>query len=278
VKEASAVIVEVGFGRRLERENADHTFALPDEQEELIRRMVSLSDNVIVVIHSGCEVDMREWHDKAAAVIYAWYGGEHTGTVLAEIISGKVSPSGRLPFTMWGSFENNPCSETYLQDDFLAKKVDRPRFTQCPHVDYKEGVFVGYRAIERFDRTPLYPFGYGLSYSSFEFSDLSAVPAGDGYDVTFTMKNTGKMKAAQVAQIYVSPVAPSLPRPARELKQFTKVMLDKGESRTVTLHLDHSAFEHYDVFSHGWTADKGDYRIQLGDSSQNIILETNVTL
>lgn len=278
VKDASAVIVEVGFGRRLEKENRDHTFALPDAQEELIRRLVNLSDKVIVVIHSGCEVDMREWHDKAAAVVYAWYGGEHTGTVLAEIISGKVSPSGRLPFTMWGSFENNPCSETYLQDDFLAKNVDRPRFTQCPHVDYKEGVFVGYRAVERFDRKPLYPFGYGLSYSSFEFSDLSVVPAGDGFDVTFTVKNTGKMQASQVAQIYVAPVNPSLPRPARELKQFTKVRLDKGESQSVTLHLDHSAFEHYDVFSHGWVADKGEYKIQIGDNSQNIILETSVVL
>jgi beta-glucosidase len=278
VKEASAVIVEVGFGRRIERENFDHTFALPDAQEELIRRLVGLSDKVIVVVHSGCEVDMREWHDKAAAVIYAWYGGEHTGTVLSEIIAGKVSPSGRLPFTMWGSFENNPCSETYLQDDFLAKSVDRPRFTQCPHVDYKEGVFVGYRGIERFDRKPLYPFGYGLSYASFEFSDLSVAPSGDGYDVTFTVKNTGKMPASQVAQIYVSPVEPSLPRPVRELKQFTKVKLDKGESKTVTLHLDRSAFEHFDVFSHGWVADKGEYRIQLGDNSQNILLETSVVL
>ena len=278
VKEASAVIVEVGLGNRLERENCDHEFALPEAQVELINRMVNLSDKVIVVVHSGCEVDMRKWHDKAAAIIYAWYGGEHTGTVLSEILTGKVSPSGRLPFTMWGSFENNPCSETYLQDDFLAKKVDRPRFTQCPHVDYKEGVFVGYRAIERFDRKPLYPFGYGLSYSSFEFSGFTVVPSGDGFDVKFTMKNTGKMPAAQVAQIYVSPVEPSLPRPVRELKQFTKVKLDRGESKTVTLHLDHSAFEHFDVFSHGWVADKGEYKIQLGDNSQNIILETSVIL
>ena len=278
VRNASAVIVEVGYGARLEGENRDHTFALPDAQEELIQRMVKLSDNVIVVIHSGCEVDMRAWHDKAAAVIYAWYGGEHTGTVLSEIISGKVSPSGRLPFTMWGSFENNPCSESYLQDDFIAQKIDRPRFTQCPHCDYKEGVFVGYRGIERFNRTPLYPFGYGLSYSTFEFSDMQVAPSGDGFDVTFTIKNTGKVAAAQVAQIYVSPVAPSLPRPVRELKQFTKVKLGKGESKTVTLHLDHSAFEHFDVFSHGWVADKGEYKIQLGDNSQNIIFEKSITL
>ena len=104
------------------------------------------------------------------------------------------------------------------------------------------------------------------------------VPSGDGFDVTFTVKNTGKTDAAQVAQIYVSPVDPSLPRPVRELKQFTKVKLAKGESKTVTLHLDYSAFEHFDVVSHGWIADKGQYIIQLGDNSQNMILEHTITL
>ena len=276
---ASAVVVEVGLGRYVERENRDHAFTLPEDQEKLIQRLVGLSDKVIVIVHSGCEVDMRAWLDKAAAVIYAWYGGEHTGTVLSEILTGKISPSGRLPFTMWGSFENNPCSETYLQDDFLAARmVDIPRFSLCSHCDYKEGVFVGYRGIERFGRTPLYPFGYGLSYSTFSYSDLSVTEAGDGYDVSFTVKNTGRMRAAQVPQIYVSPQNPLLPRPVRELKQFDKVWLDKGESRSLTLHLDRTAFEHFDIASHSWVADPGDYLIELGEDSQRIAMSVRITL
>lgn len=276
IRKASAVIVEVGFGSRLEGENHDHEFALPEKQEEQIERLVSISDNVVVIIHSGCEVDMRKWMDKAAAIIYAWYGGEHTGTVLSEIISGKVSPSGRLPFTMWGSFENNICSESYLQDDFIAKKIDRPRFTQSPHCDYKEGVFMGYRSIERFGRTPLYPFGYGLTYSSFEYEDMSVARVEGGFDVTFTVRNTGKCTASAVPQIYVAPVNPSLPRPTRELKQFTKIKLGKGESATLSLHLADDAFTYYDVSLHSWKVDDGEYKIQLGDNEQNILLEQTI--
>lgn len=274
---ARAVLVEVGYGRRIEGENRDHEFALPEEQEELLKRAVSLSDKVIVIIHSGCEVDMRAWGDKAAAVIYAWYGGEHTGTVLSEIISGKISPSGRLPFTMWGSFENNPCSETYYADNFI-QYMNRPRFTQNPHVDFKEGVFMGYRGIEKWNRTPLYPFGYGLTYSSFEYSDISLTPAGDGFDVSFSIKNTGKYDASEVGQVYVAPVNATLPRPIRELKGFCKVRLKRGESRSVKVHLPHSAFEHYDVPGHCWKADKGEYIIQVGDNSSHILLEEKIEL
>lgn len=277
IKNASHVIISVGLGRRVEGENRDHEFGLPEEQEEEVRRMVSLSDNVIVLVHSGCEVDMRSWGDKAAAIIYGWYGGEHTGTVMAELLSGKVSPSGRLPFTFWGSFENNPVAGTYYADKFI-KYMNRPRFEQCPHVDFKEGVFMGYRGIEKFGCKPLYPFGFGLTYSTFEYSGLSVKEAGDGFDVTFTVKNTGKVKAAEVAQVYVATVDPSLPRPVRELKQFDRLDLDKGEARTVTLYLPHSAFEHYDVKSHSWVADKGEYIIQVGDNQQHIILEQKVKL
>lgn len=277
VRNAAAVIVEVGLGRRVEGENNDHEFGLPEEQEELVERLVELSDKVVVVVHSGCEVDMRPWHDKAAAILYAWYGGEHTGTVVSEILTGKVSPSGRLPFTMWGSFENNPVSDTYYADKFI-KYMNRPRFDQCPHCDYKEGVFMGYRGIEKFNRKPLYPFGFGLSYSTFQFSGLDAQASEDGFEITFSIKNTGKMTASQVAQIYVAPRNPSLPRPVRELKQFCKVKLAPGESRQLRLSLPRSAFEHYDVPSHGWKADPGEYVIQLGDNEQNILLEKTIEI
>lgn len=277
IRNARAVIVEVGFGPKLESENHDHGFSLPMDQEELLERAVSLSDKVVVIIHSGCEVDMRGWGEKAAAIIYAWYGGEHTGTVLSEILAGKISPSGRLPFTMWGSFENNPAAETYFADKYISYS-NRTRFSENPHVDYKEGVFLGYRGIEKFGRKPLYPFGYGLSYSTFSFYGLKVTPSSDGFDVTFTIKNTGKMEAAQVAQVYVAPVNPSLPRPVRELKQFTKVKLPKSESKEVSLHLPLRAFAHFDVPSHSWIVDKGAYNIQIGDNSQNVIIQQTINL
>lgn len=277
VRNARAVIVEVGHGRKVEKENIDHPFALPEAQEKLLQKISGLTDKMIVIVHSGCEVDMRAWGDKAAAIIYAWYGGEHTGTVLADLISGKVSPSGRLPFTMWGSFENNPCSETYYADRF-QQYHGRTRFDENPHVDYKEGVFMGYRGIEKFNRKPLYPFGYGLTYSEFSYSDLKVTPAGEGFDVSFSIANIGKSDAAEVAQVYVAPIDPSLPRPVRELKEFAKIKLKKGEKKVVNIHLPHSAFEHYDVVSHGWVADEGEYKIQIGINAQKIILEDTVKL
>lgn len=277
LRKAGAVIVEVGFGSKLESEQHDHSFSLPMDQEEILRQATSVSDKVIVIVHSGCEVDMRAWGDKAAAIIYAWYGGEHTGTVLADLLSGKVSFSGHLPFTMWGTFENNPASDTYFADKYISYH-GRTRFGENPHVDYKEGVFLGYRGIEKFGRKPLYPFGWGLSYSTFEYSNFSVTPSGDGYDVSFSVKNTGKCAAAAAPQIYVSPVNPSLPRPVRELKQFTKVKLSKGETRTVTLHLGARAFMHFDTPSHSWLADRGEYRIQLGTDSQTIIAGQPIVL
>lgn len=277
LRKAKVIIVEVGFGSKLESEQQDHSFSLPMDQEEVLRQATSVSDKVIVIVHSGCEIDMRAWGEKAAAIIYAWYGGEHTGTVLADLISGKVSPSGHLPFTMWGTFENNPVSDTYFADKYISYHK-RTRFSENPHVDYKEGVFVGYRGIAKFSRTPLYPFGWGLSYSTFEYSKLNVIPVDGGYNVSFSEKNTGNCTAAAVPQIYVSPVTPSLPRPIRELKQFTKVRLSKGETKTVTLYLDDHAFKHFDTTSHSWIADKGEYRIQLGTDSQTIVEETSIIL
>lgn len=274
---ADLVIVEVGFNFKLEGENHDHAFSLPMDQEELIQKAVEYSSKVVVIVHSGCEVDMRAWHDRSAAIIYGWYGGEHTGTVLSQILSGEVSPSGRLPFTMWGSFENNPASSSYFADKFISYH-GRLRFKENPHVDYKEGVFVGYRGIEKFGREPLYPFGFGLSYSQFGMSDLKVEKSGDGFNVSFTITNTGRKDAAQVAQVYVSEVAPCVPRPVRELKQFTKVFLKKGESRRISLFVDSNAFEYFDVPSHSWKTNPGEFLIQVGDNEQSILLQKPVRL
>ena len=193
---------------------------------------------------------------------------------MAEIISGKVSPSGRLPITFWGSLEKNPAQKYYwpVESRYAGDEVQRDPAKYC---DYAEGVFLGYRGVEHFGVKPLYPFGYGLTYGSFEYSDLKVKPSKGGYDVNFTLTNTGSVEAAEVAQVYIAPMNPSLPRPARELKGFAKKSLAPGESAIVSVHLDKEDFAHYDIYSHDWVVDSGEYMIQAGASSADIRIQTS---
>ena len=228
----------------------------------------------MAVVSSGGEFDTTAWLDETPALLLSWYNGQCSGKALAEIISGKVSPSGRLPITFWGSLEKNPAQKYYwpVESRYAGDEVQRDPAKYC---DYSEGVFLGYRGVEHFGVEPLYPFGYGLTYSSFEYSDLKVKPSEGGYDVNFTLTNTGSVPAAEVAQVYVAPVDPSLPRPARELKGFVKKSLAPGESAIVTVHLDKEDFAHYDIYSHDWVVDSGEYKIQVGASSADIRIQTS---
>lgn len=277
IAKASAVVLSVGFNNKTERENSDRTYALPEGQNELIASVAALNPNVIVIINSGGEVDINPWKDSVRAIIMAWYAGQEGGRALASIISGAVSPSGRLPFTFWGSDEANPITGWYQKMTPVIYEAS-PSRDPLPYTEYKEGVFVGYRGVEHFGVKPMFPFGYGLTYSSFEYSDIKVTPAADGYEVSFNLANKGGVAAAEAAQVYVSPVKPSVVRPDRELKGFAKPFLAKGESKRVSVILPRSAFEHYDMASHSWKADSGEYRILVGASSQDIKLEASVTL
>jgi beta-glucosidase len=275
VSQADVVILCVGFNKDLEYEAADRTYALPKEQVELINRVLDWNDNVVVVINSGGEVDLNGWGDKAEAIVMDWYAGQEGGRALAQLLSGRVSFSGRLPFTYWGSLEKNPAQQYYP-----VSVVDRAgeRHRKSPCVEYREGVFVGYRGVEFFDSKPLYPFGYGLTYSDFQYSDIQVQECDEGYDVTFTIKNIGSFEAAEVAQVYVAPINPCVVRPARELKGFSKINLKKGESQQVTVSLPMEAFSRYDIDAHSWVMDKGEYIIQVGASSQDIRLQSSIEL
>lgn len=272
---AKAVIFALGFDQNTELEKVDrkyNPFYRRDPQERNLQLAVASSDKVVVVVNAGGEIDLSNWGDKAAAILYAWYPGEAGGQALAEVISGKVSPSGRLPFTFWGSLDKNPVHPFY----YPVVHSPRMEATRFPLVEYNEGVFVGYRGIDDQHR-PLYPFGHGLTYSSFEYSGMKLSCRDDGtVELSFTVRNVGKEKASEVAQVYVSPKNPSVPRPERELKAFCKLPLKPGESKDVNIILPSDAFAHYDLDSHAWLVDNGKYEIQVGASSMDIRLNCEI--
>jgi beta-glucosidase len=283
MKNVSTIIVACGFNKRTEKENSDRTYDLDSDQNKLIEEAVATGKKVLVVVYSGGEIDLKKWGDKVDGIIMAWYTGQEGGRALADIISGKVSPSGRLPFTFWGSLEKNPCMKFYhrqkLDESVYTKHEPNhyaPRHAKYPFADYGEGVFLGYRGIEKFGVQPLYPFGYGLTYTQFEYSDVKAEKAEDGFNVSFTLANTGNYEAAEAVQVYVAPKNPSIMRPHHELKGLTKVKLAKGGKQVVSVKIPMNAFRFYDIFSHSWVLDPGEYSILIGASATDIKLSTDI--
>lgn len=278
VSKASAVIFAAGFSEKSEKEGSDRLYTLPDGQDAVIASIAALNANTIVVANSGGEFDINGWKDDVAAIIMAWYSGQEGGTALADIISGKVAPSGKLPFTFWGTLEANPVSSRYHAVVPAVKQKSKNR-DPYPFAEYSEGLFVGYRGVARYGVEPMYPFGFGMSYTTFDYRDLSVTPAGDGYDVRFTIANTGKVEASEVAQVYVAPVSSKVVRPDHELKGYDKVKVaagKKGNTAEVTIHLGHDAFAHYCSKCHKWVVEPGEYKIQVGASSSDIRLEATV--
>ncbi|MBR2064473.1 MAG: glycoside hydrolase family 3 C-terminal domain-containing protein, partial [Bacteroidales bacterium] len=273
LKEADAVVVSVGFDRQTEKEDHDRTFALPQGQDELIEFAAEHNDNVIVVIYSGGAVDMRRWHDKVSAVLMGWYPGQEGGLAIARMLAGEISPSGRLPISIESRPEDNPTYDNYYVENPMTK-----RGHSTLNVTYGEGIFVGYRGYEKNGVSPLYPFGHGLTYTSFEYSDLMVSRNGDGVDVTLTVTNTGEYDAAEVVQVYVGEDNPCVARPAKELKGYDKVFIPKGESAVVTVRLPESAFAFYDVDIHDWRINPGTFTIMVGASSQDIKLKEHIIL
>ena len=272
LEKAGAVVVCLGFDRYTETEASDRKFKLPGGQDELVESVLKYNRNVIVVVNSGGEFDLSRWGDRVKAIILDWYPGQEGGNALAAIVSGKVSPSGRLPFTFWGALDKNPAQKWYDAAPLHPGK-DRDQYH---YTTYGEGIFLGYRGVEHFGVEPLYPFGFGLSYGSFEYSDASVVKAGDGYDVSFTVKNVGQADAKEVVQVYVAPVNPPVMRPARELKGYDKKFIAKGTSQRFSIHLGPDAFSYYDEGSHAWKHAPHACKIQIGASSADIRLEINL--
>jgi beta-glucosidase len=267
---ADVVVVAAGFDQDTESEGADRTFYLPPGQDELIQEMAAANKNTIVVMTSGGSVDMHAWIDRVPALVEAWYPGQQGGTAVAEVLFGDVNPSGRLPVTFERRWEDNPVHDSYYPEEGTKRVV------------YKEGVFVGYRGYEHAGTQPLFPFGSGLSYTTFKYDNLSIKPAGGAagghYEVSFDVKNTGKREGAEVAQVYVGDPQTTVPRPAKELKGFVKVNLRPGESRRVSVMLDNRALSYYDVSGKQWRVDPGVFDVLVGHSSAQIELRGKLTV
>ncbi|MDE6402243.1 MAG: glycoside hydrolase family 3 C-terminal domain-containing protein, partial [Muribaculaceae bacterium] len=272
LKRADNVVYCTGFNSDVEGEGFDRNFALPSYQERFMKRLNDLNPNLVVVVNAGGGVDFSAWDELARAILLAWYPGQEGGRAIAEILTGRLSPSGKLPISIENCLDDNPCAANY-------HKNAEPKERECAHVDYREGVFTGYRGYDRSGVKPRYPFGFGLGYSSFEFDNLAVSKTGENeVEVSFDIRNTGKVKAAEVTQIYVSDSESSVPRPAKELKGFEKVTLNPGESRRVTVTLDKEAFEYYDMNAGGFVVEPGKFVISVGNSSDNLPLKSTVIL
>jgi len=267
---ADAVVVCVGFDANTESEGSDRTFTLPGGQDELIRQIASVNKNVIVVLTAGGDVDMTKWIEVVPALLHAWYPGQEGGTALAQILFGDYSPSGKLPASFERHWEDNPTYKSYY-----------PAAGELA-VKYSEGVFLGYRGYDKSGVKPMFPFGYGLSYTTFAYKNLSVSPTEGNLtqpvQVSFDLTNTGKRQGAEVAELYVGDSHAKVPRPVKELKGFARVDLKPGETRHVTLTLDRRAFSYYDVEKTDWSADPGRFEILVGGSSDNIQLQGAFTL
>jgi beta-glucosidase len=284
---ADVAIVAVGFNTSTESEGLDRTFELPWGQDALVEAVAKANPHTIVLLNGGGGMDTRRWLAQVPALLHVYYPGQEGGSAIAEILFGKHNPEGKLPVSFDRSWEESPSYNFYYPikgaDETLhvtetdGKKVDYV----IPHVKYEDKLMVGYRYWTTTGKHPLYPFGFGLSYTTFSFSNLQApatAQSGSAVTVTFDVTNTGSVEGAEVAQLYVSDPSAKVTRPERELKGFEKVRLDPGETKHVTLTLDARAFSYWDEAAKKWTIDPGKFVIRVGDSSENTPLTADLAL
>lgn len=264
---ADAVIFVGGLNHELgnDCESRDRKdMKLPYGQDELISKVLEANPRTVVVMVAGTPVEFGPWHEKAPAVVQAWYGGSEGGNALARVLFGDVNPSGKLPCTFPAKLEDSPA---HAMNAFPGNEGV---------VRYEEGLLVGYRWFDTKKIVPMYPFGHGLSYTTFKYSGLKFGPSPAGghmavVDVEVT--NTGTREGAEVVQLYVRDLESSLPRPVQELKAFRKVMLKPGETQTLSLPLGVEAFAFYDPARKAWVAEAGKFVIAVGSSSRDIRAE-----
>jgi len=262
-----AVIVAPGFDAASEGESGDRTFKLLPGQDELINQIAAANKKTIVVMTSGGGVDMSSWVDHVPALLEAWYPGQEGGTAAAQLLFGEFDPSGRLPISIERRWEDNATHDSYYPKAGTRK------------VEYTEGVFVGYRHYDKSTVKPLFPFGYGLSYTSFGYKNLTVSSASTNeVTVAFDVTNTGSRAGADVAEVFVGDQHAPVPRPVKELKGFAKVMLNPGETKNVTVTLDRRAFSYYDVKTHTWTVAPGDFDVFVARSAADIELTGKATM
>lgn len=270
VKKAGRILLCVGFDSITEKENQDRTFGIPAWQEGLINFVAKHNKNVTVVVNAGGGVDFSKWGGNVQAILMAWYPGQEGGQAVADILTGKISPSGRLPITIEKQWEDNPTFNSYYAD---IKNAVYLRTT------YKEGIFVGYRGYDHFNIEPYYPFGYGLTYSTFEYKNFKIEKINDtNYSVSFDVANIGNFDAAEVPQVYLGFRNAQQVVPPKELKGYDKIFLKKGEIKRITVKLDARSFSSYDAKQQRFVVNHGDVEIMVGKSSRDIVWKQIVKL
>jgi beta-glucosidase len=260
---SDAAVVVVGYSPALESEGFDRpSMDLPAGQDDLIQAVAAANEHTVVVVAAGAPVNMTRWIERVPAVLYAWYGGEEAGHAVGDLLFGVAVPSGKTPVTFPRRIEDSTAWGHYPGKDL--------------HVEYGEGIYVGYRGFDRSGVEPLFPFGHGLSYTTFEYSGLEvspkAVKRGDTVDVTLRVRNSGARPGAEVVQLYVRDPESSVDRPEKELKGFRRVMLQPGETRPVSFTLDRSALSFFDPGKREWVAQPGAFEVLVGASSRDIRL------
>uniref|UniRef100_A0A832DFI2 Beta-glucosidase n=1 Tax=Ignavibacterium album TaxID=591197 RepID=A0A832DFI2_9BACT len=263
-KISDVALVFAGTNFTYESEGFDRQdLLLPQNQDELIRRIAEINPNIVVILTTGSPVLMNEWIDKVPAVIESWFAGEQIGNAIAEILIGEVNPSGKLPITFPVRWEDCSAFGTYKQESGISK--------------YSDGIFVGYRHFEKNNIKPQFPFGFGLSYTQFNYSDISLskdkLTQNDSVIVSFRLRNIGKLKGKEVVQLYISDPVCSVERPIKELKKFVKVELVPGEEKEIHFTIQPDDLMYYDK---SWKVENGEFIIMIGSSSSDIKLKSSI--
>ena len=265
---SDVAIVCVGFGGDWQSEGFDRSsLDLPGKQDMLVEQVAAANPRTVVVLNTGSPITMP-WLEKVAAVVQAWYPGQECGNAIADVLFGDTNPSGKLPQT------------------FPMRLEDTPTYTDFPgengKIYYGEGIFVGYRYYDKKKVAPMFPFGFGLSYTTFDYGPLSLsareIGPDDTLQVSVEVTNIGQLTGKEVVQLYVHDQQASLQRPEKELKAFAKVHLEPGERKAVTMTIARDALAYYDDLAHEWVAEAGEFEVLVGASSEDIRCKASFVL
>ena len=280
LKAAEVVLCVTGT---YDSESTERPFEMEKKDEKLVRLAVESNPNTIVLVHSGSAINMTAWADKCAALLYGWYPGQNGQEAICDIIVGKVNPSGKLPMTIERDFADSPAVNSVPEGFNLAKAKGNPNekaFHPWTYdVHYDESVLVGYRWYEKKNIKTLFPFGYGLSYTTFELAKPKILSKGKVKTLTdeaplkvaIEVNNTGAVAGAEVVQLYIAEKNPTVLRPNKELKAFRKVAVEPGKKAVVTFEVDKKMCSYWCDKNHAWTANTGEYEILIGTSSADIV-------
>ena len=263
-KNSDYAIIFAGLTENYESEGLDRvSLNIPENQNKLINEVCRVNKNVIIVLQNGSPIQMP-WINKVKAVVTGYLGGEASGLSMYNCLVGNINPSGKLAESYPMKLEDTPCYK-----NFPGSEVS------C---EYKESIYVGYRYYDKIKKEVLFPFGFGLSYTEFKYSKLKIDQIKDTLKVSFKIKNIGKVKGKEIAQVYVSQKGPIIFKPEKELKGFEKIELEPGEEQEVVIKLDRSSFEYYNVKEKKWSVENGKYYILVGKSSRNIVLKEEIKI